>query len=145
MKFIDDYKEAKAGIAAALSDIRLATMFIEEHHGKPDPEIAVRFFKNLEKDVDRRTPARARAYRKTVKPFADKIARIIGSAYEPSIKSSLTAVEIPPRLVAMIESGEVTMDTVDEMAKEHGHDTTEDECEMLCILRAAIDHINSGK
>ncbi len=171
MGFIDNMKSkaeaTREGRRKAERDIDLVTQFIDVHNGKPDYEIAKRFFSSLGDDV--RPGPETVSYMKHTEKFQTYVREsglidpkgrppsIVGATVIdlgeinmdnlPQILASFAAQVmnagggLTPEAVAEAlwsQRPDLTPEDVDEIAAEHGHNTRDDECPALRILREKI-------
>ncbi len=73
-------RSIQAGAKKALRDVRLVDQFMKEHDGNPAPDVAVRFFKSLDRDndVNRNDEHEIFAYAAIVRAYQEHLARQLG-------------------------------------------------------------------
>jgi len=139
MSILSYIKSHRTGKAKARRDMDLADMFFEEHKGEPPHDIAKRFFQSLGEDVDVNDSVERDAYAKGISAYEnewmEKLRREVEALQQRQILEMLQEA-LPGILVAMAPP--MTEEQIDAIAKEHGHDTREDECPAIQMLRARL-------
>lgn len=152
MSFIQNFNKYRIGVVKAKRDISLAKDHLDISNRL---DYANPFWGTLGRDVDNRYWAELEGYMTTKNRFmtrwlrahplaaatAEFEAAIIKSEAE---ESGAIAIEVSADLASLIVSGNLTEEYVAELAKQHGHDSPEEECESIAILRKIL-YIQQGE
>lgn len=139
MSILSNIQSYLSGKSKARRDIALAEMFFEEHKGDPPREIARKFFTSLGEDVSRTDRIELATYDRAAHKYEHEwlinLQREMDAERQQAMAEILQQV-VPGILVAMTPS--MTEEEINEIAKEHGHDTREDECMAIQLLRERL-------